>query len=68
MSYEWTDLAFQQIDAGDAALFVFPLCVIFVFLVLAAQYESVLAAPGHHPDRADGHCWPASWASVLQRR
>ena len=41
MSYEWTDLAFQQIDAGDAALFVFPLCVIFVFLVLAAQYESL---------------------------
>jgi multidrug efflux pump len=40
MSYEWTDLAFQQIDAGDAALFVFPLCVLFVFLVLAAQYES----------------------------
>jgi multidrug efflux pump len=40
MSYEWTDLAFQQIDAGDAALWVFPLCVIFVFLVLAAQYES----------------------------
>jgi multidrug efflux pump len=41
MSYEWTDLAFQQIDAGNAALWVFPLCVIFVFLVLAAQYESV---------------------------
>jgi multidrug efflux pump subunit AcrB len=40
MAYEWTDLAFQQIDAGDAALFVFPLCVLFVFLVLAAQYES----------------------------
>jgi hydrophobe/amphiphile efflux-1 (HAE1) family protein len=40
MSYEWTDLAFQQIDAGNAALWVFPLCVIFVFLVLAAQYES----------------------------
>jgi hydrophobe/amphiphile efflux-1 (HAE1) family protein len=40
MSYEWTELAFQQIDAGDAALFVFPLCVLFVFLVLAAQYES----------------------------
>jgi multidrug efflux pump subunit AcrB len=40
MSYEWTDLAYQQIDAGDAALFVFPLCVLFVFLVLAAQYES----------------------------
>ncbi len=41
MSYEWTDLAFQQIDAGNAALWVFPLCVVFVFLVLAAQYESV---------------------------
>jgi multidrug efflux pump subunit AcrB len=40
MTYEWTDLAFQQIDAGNAALFVFPLCVLFVFLVLAAQYES----------------------------
>jgi hydrophobe/amphiphile efflux-1 (HAE1) family protein len=40
MSFEWTELAFQQIDAGDAALFVFPLCVLFVFLVLAAQYES----------------------------
>jgi multidrug efflux pump len=40
MTYEWTDLAFQQIDAGDATLFVFPLCVLFVFLVLAAQYES----------------------------
>jgi hydrophobe/amphiphile efflux-1 (HAE1) family protein len=40
MSFEWTDLSFQQIDAGDAGLWVFPLCVLFVFLVLAAQYES----------------------------
>ena len=40
MSYEWTDLAYQQIDAGGTALLVFPLCVLFVFLVLAAQYES----------------------------
>src|SRR4051812_2810444 len=40
MSYEWTELAYQQIASGDAALFVFPLCVVFVFLVLAAQYES----------------------------
>jgi hydrophobe/amphiphile efflux-1 (HAE1) family protein len=40
MSFEWTELAFQQLDAGDAALWVFPLCVLFVFLVLAAQYES----------------------------
>jgi multidrug efflux pump len=40
MTFEWTELAFQQLDAGDAALWVFPLCVLFVFLVLAAQYES----------------------------
>jgi multidrug efflux pump len=40
MKFEWTELAFQQLDAGDAALWVFPLCVLFVFLVLAAQYES----------------------------
>ncbi|MGH8308656.1 MAG: efflux RND transporter permease subunit [Steroidobacteraceae bacterium] len=40
MSFEWTELAYQQITAGNTALFVFPLCVLFVFLVLAAQYES----------------------------
>ena len=38
--FEWTDLALQQILAGNTALFVFPLCVLFVFLTLAAQYES----------------------------
>jgi hydrophobe/amphiphile efflux-1 (HAE1) family protein len=38
--YEWTDLTFQQILAGDTIIYVFPLCVLFVFLVLAAQYES----------------------------
>ncbi|MEZ5818763.1 MAG: multidrug efflux RND transporter permease subunit [Hyphomicrobiaceae bacterium] len=40
-SYEWTTLAFQQLRAGDTALFVFALAVVFVFLVLAAQYESL---------------------------
>ncbi len=40
MGFEWTDLAFQQNLAGSVALFIFPLCVLFVFLVLAAQYES----------------------------
>jgi NodT family efflux transporter outer membrane factor (OMF) lipoprotein len=39
-SFEWTDLSYQQILAGNTAIFVFPLCVLFVFLVLAAQYES----------------------------
>lgn len=38
--YEWTDLAYQQKLAGNTALLIFPLCVLFVFLVLAAQYES----------------------------
>lgn len=41
MSYEWTELTYQQILAGNTSLFIFPLCVLFVFLVLAAQYESL---------------------------
>ncbi|GAA5218164.1 efflux RND transporter permease subunit [Corallincola platygyrae] len=41
MTYEWTDLTYQQILAGNAALLVFPLVVLLVFLVLAAQYESL---------------------------
>jgi multidrug efflux pump len=41
MAYEWTDLAYQQLIAGKTELLVFPLCVLFVFLVLAAQYESL---------------------------
>ena len=40
-SYEWTTLAFQQIRAGSTAMFAFMLAVVFVFLVLAAQYESL---------------------------
>jgi multidrug efflux pump len=38
--YEWTDLTFQQKSAGNTALLVFPICVILVFLILSAQYES----------------------------
>jgi len=40
-SYEWTTLAFQQIRAGNTAIFAFVLAVVFVFLVLAAQFESL---------------------------
>jgi multidrug efflux pump len=40
ISYEWTDLTYQQILAGDTMFLVFPLCVLLVFLVLAALYES----------------------------
>jgi multidrug efflux pump len=41
MSFEWTELTYQQILAGNTALLVFPLVVLLVFLVLAAQYESL---------------------------
>lgn len=40
MGIEWTDLAYQEKAEGDTAMFIFPLCVLFVFLTLAAQYES----------------------------
>lgn len=39
--FEWTDLTYQQILAGNTAVYIFPLCIFFVFLVLAAQYESL---------------------------
>ncbi len=44
MSFEWTELTYQQILAGNTAVYIFPLCILLVFLVLAAQYES-LALP-----------------------
>ena len=40
IDYQWTDLAFQERQAGNTSLYIFPLCVMFVFLTLAAQYES----------------------------
>jgi multidrug efflux pump len=40
MNYEWTDLTFQELLAGNTIVFIFPLCVLLVFLTLAAQYES----------------------------
>jgi hydrophobe/amphiphile efflux-1 (HAE1) family protein len=41
MSFEWTELTYQQIIAGNTAALIFPLVVLLVFLVLAAQYESL---------------------------
>jgi hydrophobe/amphiphile efflux-1 (HAE1) family protein len=38
--YEWTELTFQQKSVANTAVFVFPLCVLLVFLILSAQYES----------------------------
>ncbi|HEY4174640.1 MAG TPA: efflux RND transporter permease subunit, partial [Rhodopila sp.] len=40
IGYEWTDLAYQQRQAGNTAILIFGASVLFVFLVLAAQYES----------------------------
>jgi HAE1 family hydrophobic/amphiphilic exporter-1 len=40
LGFEWTELAFQEQNAGNLAIFIFGLSVLFVFLVLAAQYES----------------------------
>jgi len=40
IGFEWTELAFQQTQTSNLGLLVFPLSVLFVFLVLAAQYES----------------------------
>ena len=39
-SFEWTDLSYQQVTGGNSGLYVFPICVLFVYLVLAAQYGS----------------------------
>jgi hydrophobe/amphiphile efflux-1 (HAE1) family protein len=41
MSVEWTELAYRQVIAGNTAIYIFPLCVLLVFLVLAAQYENL---------------------------
>ncbi|MFO1205028.1 MAG: multidrug efflux RND transporter permease subunit [Burkholderiales bacterium] len=40
ITFEWTELTYQEILAGNTAVLVFPLCVLLVFLVLSAQYES----------------------------
>lgn len=41
MAYEWTEVTYQQILAGNTMVYIFPLVVILVFTVLAAQYESL---------------------------
>jgi multidrug efflux pump len=41
MTYEWTELTYQQILAGNAGTYIYPLIILLVFMVLAAQYESL---------------------------
>src|SRR5262249_59689751 len=59
----WTDIAYQELLAGNSALFIFPLCVLFVFLVHSAEYESwslalaiILIAPVCLPFALGGAC------------
>ena len=40
MSFEWTELAFLELEAGNTAMLVFAFSIVMVFLVLAAQFES----------------------------
>ena len=40
MGFEWTELAYQEAIAGNTMILIFPLCVLLVYVVLAAQYES----------------------------
>ncbi|MCW5691796.1 MAG: efflux RND transporter permease subunit [Pseudolabrys sp.] len=42
ISFEWTELTYQQILAGDSAALIYPLAILLVFLVLAALYESLI--------------------------
>ncbi|KVX01640.1 transporter [Shewanella frigidimarina] len=41
MTYEWTEITYQQILAGNAGAYIYPLIILLVFMVLAAQYESL---------------------------
>ncbi|GGA89603.1 resistance-nodulation-cell division (RND) multidrug efflux transporter MexF [Neiella marina] len=41
MKFEWTEVTYQQILAGNTMVYIFPLVVLLVFMVLAAQYESL---------------------------
>ncbi|KAF1049235.1 efflux RND transporter permease subunit [Xylophilus sp.] len=41
IGFEWTELTYQEILAGNSAVLVFPIAILLVFLVLAAQYESL---------------------------
>ncbi len=42
ISFEWTELTYQQILAGDSAVLIYPIAILLVFLVLAALYESLV--------------------------
>ncbi|MGC4081018.1 MAG: efflux RND transporter permease subunit [Vicinamibacterales bacterium] len=53
MTFEWTELAYQDAISGNTMLLIFPLCVLLVYGVLAAQYESWSLPLTSDPHRAD---------------
>jgi multidrug efflux pump len=53
-AFEWTELTYQEIIAGNSGMLVFPLAILLVFLVLAAQYESLTLPIVDHHDHPDG--------------
>ena len=74
--YEWTGTAYQEIKAGGMAPYIFSLALVFVFLFLAAQYESwvmplmvMLAVPSGHFGSASGpaHSRARQWRLLPDR-
>ena len=55
VAFEWTDLSYQEMLSRGSSTLIFPLCVLLVFLVLAAQYESWTLPLAVILDRADVH-------------
>ena len=53
IAYEWTEVTYQQILAGNTMVYVFPLVVLLVFMVLAAQYRKFTLAAGDYYDCTD---------------
>jgi len=68
MSFEWTDLSFQEATQGTASLLVFPVAILLAFLVLAALYESLLLPLAGDLDRADVHAFGAGRCQAVRRR
>ena len=75
MAYDWTELTYMQLQAGNTAMYVFALAVVFVFLVLAAQYESwklplavILVVPMCLLCSVVGRGAGAAWTSPFSRR
>ena len=73
-AYEWTGITYQELKAGSTATIVFVLAMVFVFLVLAAQYESwsmPLMVILRCRSPCSARCWRSgceAWSSTSTRR